>query len=303
MKQLLAGGLLLATVTAVVPVWADVQACLAASEKGQRARAAGRLREARESFIVCGAETCPSLVRRDCAQWSSEIAPTIPTVVFGAHDKAGRDFFDVTVSMDGEVVVKKLDGKSIAVDPGKHTLRFDIAGLPSVTEVVLIKEGEHARAVNVTFDSGSSSTTPTNSVAGTATGAVQPGADTGKHEGHTPYPWILVGVGVVGVAVGAAILLTTPDRPSNCNADTLKCTRLDKQSDDDFRKDQERAGTADSQPVLGYIVAAGGLAFIGGGLLWHFLEPTGPTGGSRSSARIMPWTTGKASGISLGTSF
>jgi hypothetical protein len=34
--------------------------------------------------------------------------------------------------------------------------------------------------------------------------------------------------------------------------------------------------------------------------LWHFLEPTGS---GRSGARVMPWTTGKASGLSLGMSF
>src|SRR5690242_7791136 len=88
----------------------EVQACLASSEKGQRARANGKLREARESFLVCGNESCPAIVRRDCAQWTSELTTALPTIVFGAKDKSGRDLFDVTVSMDGEQVVQKLDG-------------------------------------------------------------------------------------------------------------------------------------------------------------------------------------------------
>src|SRR5882762_600347 len=75
----------------------DVQACLSASEKGQNARKAGKLREARENFLVCGSTSCPALVRHDCAQWNSELASSFPTVVFGAHDKSGRDLFDVTV--------------------------------------------------------------------------------------------------------------------------------------------------------------------------------------------------------------
>ncbi len=297
MKRLVAGGLALAAVLAAVPSSADLQACLAASEKGQRARAAGKLREARESFIVCGAESCPALVRRDCSQWNSELAPTLPTVVFGAHDKAGRDLFDVTVSMDGEVLVNKLDGKSVTVDPGKHTFKFEAAGLPPVTETALIKEGERARVLNVTFDSGGSTPTTAEPTPGPV---VSPGADSEKSEGHTPYPWIVVGLGAVGVAVGVVIVATAPERPANCNADTETCTRRPDQSTADFQKDQERAGTADSQPVLGYVVMGGGLALVAGGLLWHFLEPTGK---ARSVARLMPWTTGKASGVAVGLKF
>src|SRR5689334_11089164 len=124
MRRLLVSGLVLGALVRAAPARADVQACLTASEKGQRARSAGKLREARENFVICGADSCPALVRHDCAQWNSELATTLPTVVFGAHDKSGRDLFDVTVSMDGEVLLKKLDGKSVTVDPGKHTFRF-----------------------------------------------------------------------------------------------------------------------------------------------------------------------------------
>src|SRR5688572_19314060 len=140
MKQRLAGGLALAlaVVAIAAPALADNQsACIAAAGKGQAARKAGKLREARDNFIICGAESCPALVRHDCAQWNAELVPTLPTVVFGARDRSGRDLFDVTVSMDGEILVKQLDGKSVAVDPGKHTFRFDVAGLPSMNEVAL----------------------------------------------------------------------------------------------------------------------------------------------------------------------
>jgi hypothetical protein len=102
----------------------DVQACLTASEKGQRARASGKLREARESFLVCGNESCPAIVRRDCAQWTSELTTALPTVVFGAKDRGGRDLYDVNVSMDGETIVTKLDGKAVFVTSSRPPARL-----------------------------------------------------------------------------------------------------------------------------------------------------------------------------------
>src|SRR5215471_9806859 len=131
---------------------ADTSACIAASEKGQESRANGRLREAREQFKVCGADSCPAIVRRDCVQWLLEVVALAPTVVLGAKDREGRDLFDVTVTMDGEVLTQKLDGKSVMVDPGPHTFKFDAPGETAVTERVLVKEGEKARVVTVAFE-------------------------------------------------------------------------------------------------------------------------------------------------------
>ncbi len=277
---------------AVANAGPDVQACLSASEKGQKARSAGRLREAHEHFLVCGAEGCPALVKNDCVNWNADLLRSMPSVVFGARDKAGRDLFDVTVSMDGEVLVKKLDGKAVSVDPGPHTFRFEHAGFGPITEKVLVKEGERARVFNVTFDTAAASTGPTGD--SSAKGKPeQPGG------GHTVFPLLVMGAGVVAAAVGIALFATTPSRPSNCSKETKKCTRLEGQTDDQFREDQERAGTADTQPGLGIAVAAGGGALIVGGLVWYLLEsPSKKTG-----ARVMPWTTGQSSGVSVGGTF
>ena len=295
-RKLLAGSLVLGALLSVArSASADVQACLAASEKGQRARSAGKLRAAREYFLVCGAEGCPKLVRQDCAQWNSELAQTLPTVVFGARDKDGRDLFDVSVSMDGEVLVTKLDGKSVTVDPGKHTFRFETAGQPPVEEVALVKEGERARVLDVTFDGGEGPS-PKSSTPIEQSGTSPAGG------GHTPYPWIVVGLGAVGVSVGAVVALTAPDRPLTCNEDTKTCIRGPGQSDADFARDQDLAGRSDTQPVLGYLIAAGGLAFVVGGLVWHFLEPTGGDKPA-TNVSVLPWTTGKSSGLALGARF
>lgn len=286
----------------------DVQACLASSEKGQRARANGKLREARESFLVCGNETCPAIVRRDCAQWTSELTTALPTVVFGAKDKGGRDLFDVTVVIDGETLVTKLDGKAVFVDPGRHTVEMKAAGAPAVTDTILVKEGEKSRVVAVTFALGEAPNSGTGGAGGTggtgggSSGSGSTGGSGGDkgEAGHTIFPWIVVGIGGVGVVTGVVLVATTPARPGNCIESTQTCQRLANQSDADFKADQEQAGKADSQPVLGWAITGIGAAFVVGGLLWHFLEPTGS---ATAKTKFVPWTTGQASGLALGGSF
>jgi len=284
------------TLVAVDASAIDTQACLAASEKGQHARAAGKLREAREQFNICGADACPAIVRRDCAQWQGEIASSLPTVVFGAKDKAGKDLFDVTVSMDGEVVTRKLDGKSVAVDPGPHTFKFEVPGMPAVTEKSLVKEGERARVLTVTFEGGDAAGTATDK----PTKPPPPPDQDGGGGGHTAFPWILVGVGAVTIVVGVIIIATAPSRPPNCSKDTATCTRIGNESNDQLQSDQDRAGKADSQPVVGIGVAVVGGVALAGGLLWHFLEPTGD---SKTGMHVSPWLAPGMSGVSVGAKF
>ncbi|HEY8073342.1 MAG TPA: hypothetical protein VIF62_04520 [Labilithrix sp.] len=275
----------------------DTQACLAASEKGQHARAAGRLREARDQFNICGADACPGIVRRDCAQWQEQVVALLPGVVFGAKDKAGRDLFDVTVSMDGEVLTKKLDGKAVSVDPGPHTFKFEVAGLPAVVEKSLVKEGEKARVLSVTFDAGEPPKDP-NGEGAKPPPPPPPGGDSGG--GHTVFPWIVAGVGAVTIVVGVVIIATAPARPNNCDKGSQTCTRAPSETDAQLANDQDRAGKADSQPVVGIGVAAVGALALAGGLLWHFLEPTHE---ASAGVQVAPWLSPHANGLTLGAKF
>jgi hypothetical protein len=300
-RTLLGCSILLASVLAPLRASADVQACLGASEKGQRARSAGKLREARDQFLVCGNEACPAMVRRDCAQWQGEVIGMLPSVVFGAKDKSGRDLFDVTVSMDGETLARKLDGKSVTVDPGPHTFKFELAGSAPVVERALVKEGEKSRVVAVTFaDVGATAVATTNESAQTTD------ADRGKppstsERGHTVLPWIVVGVGAAGLAAGVVVLLTSPSLPAGCNEATKTCLRGAKETPAEFAKRQEDAGRSESQPTEGLIIGAIGLGVIAGGLLWHFLEPTGAE--RTGSLRFTPWASKGSAGGAFGASF
>jgi hypothetical protein len=193
--------------------------------------------------------------------------------------------------MDGESLVTKLDGKSVAVDPGKHTFRFETSGLPALTEVVLIKEGERARVVNVTFDSGGPKAKPSNTSPPPITTQEAP------PQGHSALPWVVVGVGGALVVAGAFLYLTSPSRPANCDATAHACNLIPGESQETLKSEQDRAGQADAQPVLGLALAGGGVVVAAAGLLWHFLEPTGARGDTRHGVRLMPWSTGRMTGL------
>lgn len=293
MKRSLAVALALAVLTGTSAARAkpDVQACLAASEQGQRARSRGKLREAQASFLECGHERCPALVRRDCAQWQTEVSALLPTVVFGARDAEGRDVLDVTVSMDGEVLVEALDGKSVAVDPGVHNFTFARAGFHSQTERVLVKEGEKARAITVTFG------------APERVDAARPAErEPARGGGPGALPWIVVGVGGAVAVSGLVYAITAPPLPAGCDRASGTCVRFDGESEAQYAERREQAGESDGRPVTGYVIAGAGVVVAGGGLLWALLAGGGDDG-KRRALRVWPWAAPGAGGLSAGARF
>jgi hypothetical protein len=97
-------------------------------------------------------------------------------------------------------------------------------------------------------------------------------------QGHTVYPWIVVGVGVATMAVGVVLIATTPSLPPGCSVETKECNLIgtEKKTDQSYIDRRDDAGRHVNQPIAGGIVTGIGGALVVGGLLWHFLEPTGP---------------------------
>lgn len=168
---------------------ADKQECLTAHEAAQHLRTEGKLRAARESLLICSAEACPSLVKLDCTQWLPEVERDLPTIIVRAKDYAGADVAAARVELDGALVAKSLDGKPIAVDPGTHTVK--VVGAVAIEQQVVIAAGEKNRIVEVTFPNDKPPPAPA---------------------ARSPLPWILGGVGVVGIAGFAALGLSARSR-------------------------------------------------------------------------------------------
>jgi hypothetical protein len=126
-------------------------ACISASDEGQQLRDDGKYTRAREAFERCARESCPVLLRVDCVHWLLDLDQSSASVVINAKDAKGNDLVDVTVSVDGQVLVSKLDGKPIPVDPGAHLFHYEAVGFAPMEEHAVIHAAEKNRALNVHF--------------------------------------------------------------------------------------------------------------------------------------------------------
>jgi tetratricopeptide (TPR) repeat protein len=137
-----------------------------------------------------------------------------------------------------------------------------------------------------------------------AAGATAPAAPPQEVREHTIPPWIVVGAGGIAIIAGVVVLATAPKAPNMCDASSETCTHITGESADAFAKRQQEAGRAKNQPLYGGIVIGGGAALVVGGLLWHFLEPTGPVEKSAAlKPKLTPQVTPGYAGVSLGGSF
>src|SRR5205807_1214100 len=104
---------------------ADVKAaCVAASTEGQSLRDAGKLKAARDQFVSCARDQCPTVVRRYCADWLTDVERRLPSIVLRAQTSDGRDVTDARVMLDGQPLAEGLGGTAITVDPGAHDVRY-----------------------------------------------------------------------------------------------------------------------------------------------------------------------------------
>ena len=144
--HLLAASLVFATGVARADA---VDECTDAAQAGQVALDGGKLLDARRRFGACASATCPDLVRRDCASWLASVEDRLPSVVVKVRDASGIDVVDAAVTLDGAPI--PLDGKSVAVDPGRHVF-VAVSGDRKRELTVLVVEREHSRAVELGFD-------------------------------------------------------------------------------------------------------------------------------------------------------
>jgi hypothetical protein len=101
------------------------EACFDSYERTQRLRKDGKLVEASDQAAICAADSCPGMIKTDCARWKNEISKATPTVVFAAEDDQGKDVTGTTVFVDDRKVADSIDGKPVPLDPGPHRVRFE----------------------------------------------------------------------------------------------------------------------------------------------------------------------------------
>jgi hypothetical protein len=184
-------------------------ACIGASDQGQQLRDDGKYTLAREAFERCARESCPVLLRVDCVHWLLDLDQSSASVVINAKDDKGNDLIDVTVTVDGEVLVSKLDGKPLAVDPGAHLFRYEAAGFAPMEEHAVIHAAEKNRALSVRFGAplvprATPEVTPHGPDEAQAVVDTTPPPQPPPPQGSPPEPriaaWVFSGVAVVAFA-------------------------------------------------------------------------------------------------------
>ena len=206
----------------------EKDACIAASEEGQRLRADGKLGAARSKFLTCARSECPSLVQGDCSTWLAEIDAALPSIVVVARDASGNDLPAATLSIDAEPPTP-IDGKPIHLDPGPHALEVEADGRTAKSDV-LVATGEKNRVVVVTLAAPVAPPPPT-----TTSLAPAPPPNVERHLG-APF-WITGAIGVA--ALGSATIFglsalssrndlrdTCAPRCSDDDVDAVKRKRL-----------------------------------------------------------------------------
>jgi hypothetical protein len=128
--------------------------CMTAFKSAQEREKAGHLVEASQLFVACEDETCGSALWEECAANASRLRASVPSVVPLVVDDRGQpraDVLDVRVKMDGVLLISRLDGRALLVDPGTHEFSFDMgAGVVAIQKVTIVR-GQRNRAISVSL--------------------------------------------------------------------------------------------------------------------------------------------------------
>jgi hypothetical protein len=250
------------------------ESCIDANAKAQDARHEGRFRDARALLKFCADPRCPNLVANDCTVRLDELEHAQPTVLFDVRDRTGHDIADVAVTVDGQVLTRTLTGIAFAVEPGHHTVVFEVAGQPAETRDVVLQEQEKGRVISVIVGAPPSPTGPARATpaAGDRPAPVQRTAGI-----------VVGGVGLAGLVTGAVFGLLAAsaknDYEEHCGssikapAGQCDSTGLSEHSD------------AATKATVSTVLFVGGGALTAAGLTLWF---TGAPGGPRASVAVTP---------------
>jgi hypothetical protein len=174
-----------------------VLVCLDNHTEGQQLRRDGKLIESRDAFRQCSATACPSEIIRDCLGWMEEVDKQIPSVSF-AVTADGTNRSDAQVYIDDVLVLDKLSGRAMPVNPGPHRVRVVLPPFAPFEEQVVFTEGDKFRMVDVKFASPRAALNPATTT---------PGAASPEVEKARPVPvatYVFGGLGIAAALSGGA---------------------------------------------------------------------------------------------------
>ncbi len=177
--------------------------CAGAYESAQTERRDGHLKAAREHAKTCSQERCNPAIVAECIELYETIGKEIPSIVLAARQAGGGYLAEVSVEMDGEPIVERLDGKPVELDPGMHQLRFSVPGREPIELSHVALVGDRNRVVEVVF--GEAEAPPTSAPSDPG---LPPPAATPEDRGIPLASYILAGASVVSFGAFAYLRIT-----------------------------------------------------------------------------------------------
>lgn len=264
------------------------QECVAAYDKVQDLRDAGKLEEGILEAQICAREVCSKAVREDCAQWKIDLEARESTIVVEVVDGAGRPVDNGAVSLDGAPWLEHLDGSPHLVSQGPHTLEVTVTGFVPRKQSIAIQEGEKNRKITITV-----SPVP------------PPPRPPPPPAVHRIGPWVVGGVGAAAI-VGGAVTGGVVVGAYNVMKDQCNDTALPKKvgsvvlpgktcTKEGF--DAERRGRALGPATT--VLLVGGGALVAAGVIWLVAGPHEAKPAS-SSFFVVPVVSSQQTGVVLG---
>jgi hypothetical protein len=137
---------------------------------------------------------------------------------------------------------------------------------------------------------GTVTTQPTQTATAPTSSATSTPPETG---GHSAVPWIVVGIGGAAIVTGVILLVVGSSDVSTAQGlcGGRSCPN---------QPDADQGNTGRTLETVGGIALGVGGAAVVGGLIWHFLEPTGP---ASPAARLAPVVSPGYAGLSFHGNF
>lgn len=198
-SRVLAVGATLGAVSLAAPraAHADAASCTQAHASAQREQKAGRLKAASQQFMACGSdETCPDRVRNDCVERYNAVEKLVPTVILSLTDAQGKDVTSAQVYANDALLTSELDGRAIALEPGRHAFRFVLPSGEEVKTDAIVREGEKNRVVTAKMDAPAADAASAPAAASAGTTEPTEPRDTSLPTGF----WVASGIGVAALA-------------------------------------------------------------------------------------------------------
>ena len=239
---------------------------------------AGQLREAKASMLKCATGSCSDNVRKECARRVTEIESDIPTIVPLVVNENGETVTEVTVTMDGELVAARTDGRAVPVDPGRHEFVFQTNRTVLATLRTIIVQGQRNRTIEVSLRPGQVALTKSSVPTAPAPGALAPAGlveaeddmvepaapDVPPSRGRTFTPTTMILGGVAVLGAGGYFLTTFL---GNKDADKLDACRPD--------CDQKTVDRIRAYFLAGKISLGLGVAALATGAYFYFTSASG----------------------------